>query len=56
MVTVWEKAHVPGNEARDYQERGAKHKARCPSVGQEPIFLGPQASVPEASPFTGIQP
>lgn len=38
------------------EEPSTKFWARCPSVGQERSFPGPQVSVPEASTFTGIQP
>lgn len=38
------------------EEPSTEFWAECPSVGQEPIFPGPQAAVPEASPFTGITP
>lgn len=46
----------PADEECDKQERRAKHRdlGKTPSVGQGLIFPGPQASVPEASPFTGI--
>lgn len=56
MVTAQEKALVMKHVTTTKEKPSTKFWARCPSVGQELIFPGPQASVPDASPFTGIQP